>query len=200
MATFGYRPATITALINFSLSEKWRERQVTHICVSQLCVFPPTLSWNRWLLPELTLDLGSLGSLLLTKPACIRCSANWPFMLCSIWMRKDKIAQVGQRSKLSNHWQAASLTWSVLADRKLSQQYSLSYLAPRRFASSQPYRSVDRSWALYRRETQQQQHSDELFLPGRHWRQSDGHSWSFWTKSFSSCLPSSLYPGRIVNV
>lgn len=50
-------------------------------------------NWNNSsLLPELMLDLGSLGSLLLTKPTCIRCSANWPFMLCSIWVTTRQIA------------------------------------------------------------------------------------------------------------
>lgn len=35
-------------------------------------------------LPEFILDFGSLGFLLLTNPAPRRCSANCPFMLCSI--------------------------------------------------------------------------------------------------------------------
>lgn len=34
--------------------------------------------------PEFILDSGSLGFLLLTNPAPRRCSANCPFMLCSI--------------------------------------------------------------------------------------------------------------------
>lgn len=105
--------------------------------------------WATPLLPELTLDLGSLGLLLLTKPACIRCSVNWPFMLCSIWMINGEITSNLQMWSIvyendsmwsqEKHFQSARLTWSVLADRKLSQQYSLSYLAPRCLASSQPW-------------------------------------------------------------
>lgn len=55
--------------------------------------------------PELTFDLGSLESGLLTKPACIKCSANWLFMFCSIWIVrgdfKHWISLIGQKTSES---------------------------------------------------------------------------------------------------
>lgn len=42
----------------------------------------------------------------------------------------------------------------------------------------------------------QQTEMKEDVLPGMHWQLWGGHSWSFWTAFFSSCLPSSLYPER----
>lgn len=89
MATFGYRPATITALINFSLSGKGSEKKprkknktkgrVTSkllLLLFRLVLRSVERSLKDLKLPELTLDLGSLGLGLLTKPACIKCSAN----------------------------------------------------------------------------------------------------------------------------
>lgn len=88
-ATFGYKPAQMTALSNFSLSVK--DSKVSN-AVLQIENLTQKLSVSFYCLPELVLDLGSLGSLLFTNPAARRCSANCPFMLCSIY-RKYKLSQ-----------------------------------------------------------------------------------------------------------
>lgn len=81
-ATFGYKPAQMTALSNFSLSVE--DSKVSNVVLRTVNLNDQKLSISPQYLPELVLDLGSLGSLLFTNPAASRCSANCPFMLCSI--------------------------------------------------------------------------------------------------------------------
>lgn len=150
-ATFGYKPAQMTALSNFSLSVE--DSKVSNVVLQTVNLNDQKLSISLSIYPSWYQTWDPWG--LCYSQTQLQADARQIVLSCYAASRKQQqLSHNSAVQKGSSHSPSTcssstplprppnsqNVTWRVFGDRKYSQQQSFSVLNPRRRVSSQPYK------------------------------------------------------------